>query len=136
MENTDDRLKHVMGVAEKMRKYAPKFGVKPEDAFVLGTLHDICHEFEPDSKKQNHNHKGALVLRNQGYIYWKEVYYHGAPQYKFDFPMLRLLNFADMTTGPAGEDMTVREKIMKTIEKYGKDSQQANDMRQMSKFFR
>lgn len=126
MDITIDRMKHSLAVAAKMKELArqepEKYPVDPEDAFVLGMLHDIGYEFSKEQKE--HAAKGGLILQKQDYKYWKEVYYHGIPQKEYDSPMLRLLNYADMITGPTGVYMTIQERINDIAERYGKGSWQ------------
>ena len=87
MEITVNRLKHSLAVANKMKKIAQEhyeeYKVSPDDAFVLGMIHDIGYEFS--EQQQEHANKGGLILKEQGYKYWKEVYYHGVSQREFDF---------------------------------------------------
>lgn len=52
------------------------------------------------------------------------MYYHGVVQDSYDSPMLRLLNHADMTTGPNGDYMPVQERITDIADRYGKGSSQ------------
>jgi predicted hydrolase (HD superfamily) len=123
---TFNRLKHSLAVANKMKSLAQseyeKYPVNVDDAFVLGMVHDIGYEFAEEQKE--HAKQGGLVLKKQGYVYWKEVYYHGIVQTEYDSKMLRLLNYADLTTGPHGDDMTIDERISDIANRYGKGSWQ------------
>lgn len=134
MEITIDRMKHSLAVAKKMKETvltdSDKYGCTPDEAFVLGMLHDIGYEFS--SKQQEHANKGGLVLKEQGYKYWKEVYYHGIPQEEYDSPVLRLLNYVDMITGPSGEYMTIQKRIEDIAERYGKGSWQEQEALELS----
>lgn len=129
MTITINRLKHSLAVATKMKKMATEspngYSVVPDDAFVLGLLHDIGYEFSQTQRE--HAHRGGLVLKAQGYRYWREIYYHGIPQEEYDSPMLRLLNYADMTTGPDGEQMTIQARINDIALRYGKESWQEQE---------
>ena len=71
-------------------------------------------------------------MKEQGYKYWKEVYYHGIPQDEYDSPMLRLLNYADMITGPAGEYMTIEQRIEDIAKRYGEGSWQDLEARKLA----
>lgn len=137
MQITDDRLKHSLAVATKMKIMSQtnneKYPVDPDEAFVLGMLHDIGYEFSQE--QQEHANKGGLVLKKQGYKFWKEVYYHGIPQKEYDSPMLRLLNCVDMITGPTGEYMTIQERIDDIAERYGKGSWQEVEAIELAKQF-
>lgn len=137
MQITDNRLKHSLAVATKMKIMVQtdneKYPVDPDEAFVLGMLHDIGYEFSQE--QQEHANKGGLVLKKQGYKFWKEVYYHGIPQKEYDSPMLRLLNYVDMITGPTGEYMTIQERIDDIAERYGKGSWQEVEAIELAKQF-
>ncbi|WP_443596454.1 hypothetical protein [Agathobacter sp.] len=112
--------------------YPDKYPVNHEEAFVLGVLHDIGYKFS--SQQQEHASIGGLLLKEQGYKYWQEVYYHGIPQNNYDSNMLRLLNYADMITGPTGIYMTIQERIDDIAKRYGEDSwrvKEAIDLSQM-----
>jgi len=129
MEITVDRMKHSLAVATKMKELAStnkeKYQVDPDDAFILGLLHDIGYEFSKEQKE--HANKGGLVLKEQNYKYWREVFYHGIPQDEYDSPMLRLLNYVDMITGPTGEYVTIQERIDDIAKRYGKGSWQEQE---------
>ena len=132
MDITLDRLKHSLGVANKMRELAKdKAEVDSNDAFILGLLHDIGYQFTENTGE--HAKVGGEVLRNQGYKYWKEVYYHGIPQEDFESTMLQLLNYADMTIGPTGNELTIEERILDISNRYGKGSIQEETAIALSK---
>lgn len=135
MEITIDRMKHSLAVATKMKDMVidnpRRYPVDPEEAFILGILHDVGYEFSEDPKE--HANKGGLILKEQGYKYWQEVFYHGIPQEQYDSSMLRLLNYVDMITGPTGEYMTVQKRIEDIVERYGKDSLQEREAILLSK---
>ena len=100
MTITTNRVKHSLAVAVKMRELAltdyKKYPVNPDDAFILGMLHDVGYAFSEN--QETHANKGGIVLKAQNYKYWQEVYYHGIPQEEYDSPMLQLLNYVDMIT--------------------------------------
>ena len=135
MKITIDRIKHSLSVATKMKELATtdqeKYQVNPDDAFLLGMLHDVGYEFSEEQKE--HASKGGLILKEQNYKYWQEVFYHGVPQDEYDSPMLRLLNYVDMITGPTGEYMTIRERINDITKRYGKGSWQEQKAIELSK---
>ena len=134
MEITIDRLKHSLSVAKKMKSLAienqQKYPVDPDEAYVLGLLHDIGYEFAENQK--DHSYIGGRILKEQGYKYWREVYYHGVPQEEYDSVMLRLLNYVDMITGPTGEYMTIRERIEDISRRYGEGSWQEQEAQRLS----
>ena len=129
MQISDDRIHHMLAVATKMEQVVSnnpnRFDASPEDAFVLGFLHDIGYEFVDE--QNDHAKTGGLILKNQGYKYWCEVYYHGIPCPDYSSELLTLLNQADLTTGPTGEYITVEERLKDIGNRYGKDSWQLQD---------
>lgn len=126
MEFDEIRMLHSLAVAKKMKieveKSPQKFSASSEDMFYLGLIHDAAYEFVDN--QEEHEHKGGEILRSNGYRYWREVYYHGNPESEYDSAELRLLNYADMTTGPDGKDMTIDERLADIAERYGEASSQ------------
>lgn len=129
MKITENRLKHSHAVAVKMKEFATEktvlFPVSPYEAFILGMLHDIGYEFV--NEQQEHANAGGNILKEQGYKYWQEIYYHGIPQTDYDSVMLRLLNYVDMITGPNGTYMSIDDRIKDIAERYGDDSWQVKE---------
>lgn len=133
MEFTLDRMKHSLGVANGMYSavYAnpEQYDISPEDAFTLGFVHDIGYRFDTDGKY--HAMVGGLLLKSQGYKYWREVYYHGIAQPEWESPLLWLLNYVDMSIGPDGEPMSLEDRLDDVAARFGKGSPQfraASDM--------
>lgn len=135
---TTDRMKHSLAVAKKMKElalaYPEKYSVNPDEAFILGMIHDIGYEFSREQK--NHANSGGNILKTQNYKYWREVYYHGIPQTEYDSPMLRLLNYVDMITGPTGEYVTIQERIEDIANRYGKGSLQEQEAVKLVKLYK
>lgn len=129
-----DRLKHCLAVANKMKQIANKnhevYESTADEMFVLGMLHDIGYEFS--DKQEEHAQKGGELLKEQGYKYWKEIYYHGYPQSYYKSKELTLLNFADLTTGPCGEYMSIDERIEELESRYGEGSWQVNEAKEQA----
>ena len=129
MQISDNRIRHMLAVSKKMEQVVSKnpnrFDASPEDAFVLGFLHDIGYEFVDE--QNDHAKTGGLILKNQGYKYWCEVYYHGIPCPDYSSELLTLLNQVDLTTGPTGEYITIEERLKDIRNRYGKDSWQLQD---------
>ena len=129
MTLTIDRIKHSLAVARKMKKIVNEnpneYIASPDDAFIIGILHDIGYEFVDDQKK--HAHKGGVLLREQGFKYWREIYYHGIPQDEFNSKELWLLNYVDMITSPTGECVTVPQRISDISTRYGEKSWQKKE---------
>ena len=53
-----NRIKHILVVAEKMRENVERFGVDLNDAYLVGYLHDIGYEIGP----LMHNFSGGMIL--------------------------------------------------------------------------
>lgn len=135
MEMTLERAAHSLAVAKKMRYavVAENLPISPSDAFLIGFLHDIGYEFAPT--QEEHARVGGEILRGIGFPYWKEVCYHGIPQDEYESRLLALLNLVDMTTAPTGEPISVEDRLREICKRYGKDSKQANDARELIKQF-
>lgn len=134
MELTESRFNHCLNVARKMREIVQGnpdlFDCKPEEMFYLGFVHDVAYEFVDDQTL--HEHTGGELLKDMGFKYWKEVYYHGDPDSGYSSPELILLNWADLTTGPNGEDMTMSERLQDIADRYGDSSMQYENAKKLS----
>lgn len=120
-----DRLNHSLAVAKKMVEIGKKYNLTQselDDLFLLGYNHDIGYSFCSDSIK--HNTIGATVLKNNGYKYWKEVYYHGDPNNKYNSLYLTILNKADMQIDKYGNDVGYEKRLEDIKTRYGIDSLQ------------
>ena len=76
----EDRLKHSMSVARKMVAIGKEYHLSEDELkelFLLGYNHDIGYGF--CSNNIEHNIVGGKILKENGYKYWQEVYYHGNP---------------------------------------------------------
>ncbi len=124
MKFTDSRLNHSMNVARRIKEIVQNnpdlFTCKPEEGFYLGIVHDIAYEFVEDPVL--HEHKGGELLKELGFKYWREVYYHGDPDTDYTSPELMLLNYADLITGPNGENLTIPERLNDIANRYGESS--------------
>ena len=122
-----DRMKHSLAVARKMVEIGNKLELNKEqlhELFILGFNHDIGYEFVTN---ESHNIIGGNMLKNSGYKYWQEVYYHGNPEAGYNSLYLDILNEADMKINKYGEDVGY-EKILEDIRnRYGSDAVQYND---------
>lgn len=117
-----DRLKHSIAVARKMVEIGKDNNLIEEnikDLFVLGFIHDIGYEFGNNS---NHNLIGSDILKNNGYKYWKEIYYHGKMQKTYKSVYLDILNSADMQIDKLGNDVGFDKRLEDIKNRYGKDS--------------
>ncbi|MBR1825316.1 MAG: HD domain-containing protein [Alphaproteobacteria bacterium] len=121
---TENRWKHILGVARKAKKLALKF--KPnddkfaEDMFLLGLLHDFGYEFIESNA--SHSVVGGEILARNQYKYWQEVSLHGNETVESMSDALFILNCADMSTGPSGEDFTFEERLSEIANRFGTDA--------------
>ena len=122
---TQNRLQHILGVARKCKEYAIKF--KPddnkfaEDMFLLGIMHDLGYEFIESNA--SHAAIGGEILKRNNYRYWQEVSLHGDETVENMSDELFILNCADMSTGPSGEDFTFEQRLEEIASRFGKQSQ-------------
>ena len=121
---TPSRLNHILGVARKAKSLALQ--LKPnnlkyaEDMFLLGFLHDIGYEFL--SSNTEHAMIGGEILKRAGYQYWQEVSLHGDASQQNMNDELFILNCADMSTGPNGEDFTFEQRLDEIATRFGEQS--------------
>lgn len=119
-----NRWQHILGVARKCKEFAAKF--KPndrefaEDMFVLGLLHDMGYEFVESNA--SHAAVGGEILKRNNYRYWSEVSLHGDETVDNMSDELFILNCADMSTGPNGEDFTFAERLKEIASRFGTDA--------------
>ena len=121
---TQNRWQHILGVARKCKefavKYKPEDGEFAEDMFLLGMLHDMGYEFMESNA--SHAFVGGGILKRSGYKYWQEVALHGDESVDNMSDELFILNCADMSTGPSGEDFTFDERLAEIKSRFGVDS--------------
>jgi HD domain. len=114
---TEDRLHHILGVARKAYKIAKDLGKDENYArqmFALGWNHDIGYEFDP----VNHENVGANILPN--YKYAEFIRSHGLAPTQITKEWI-IINLADMTTSPTGEEITIEDRLAEIESRYGKD---------------
>lgn len=121
---TQNRWQHILGVARKAKILADK--LKPnnvqyaEDMFLLGIMHDLGYEFIESNT--SHAAIGGEILKRNNYRYWQEVSLHGDEKVDNMSDELFILNCADMSTGPSGEDFTFDERLKEIAARFGEDS--------------
>ena len=125
MDYTLVRLKHSLAVAQKMKELSDLYSLDGNEMFLLGLLHDIGYEFS--SCQEEHPEKGGILLKAQGYKYWKEVFYHGKAQNEYDSIELRLLNYVDFITNSDGIFVSFKERLLDIEDRYGIDSIQTKE---------
>lgn len=132
-----DRLKHSYAVAKKMMEIGKEKNLNKkeiEELFILGLNHDIGYEFTNNGI--NHNKIGGEILKNSGYKYWKEVYYHGELQEEYNSEYLTILNQADMQIDKHGEDVGYDKRLEDIKKRYGKDSEVYYKCKNLIDFFK
>ena len=111
---TEDRKRHMFGVAEFLRDYALRQKMSQQDCnelYTLGLLHDIGYAFLDEPDYQEHGIVGGLFLKKQKYQYWKEIYYHGVLNCPYQSRFLDLLNWADMHVDSKGNLVSYDERL-------------------------
>lgn len=119
----NDRLKHSYTVAKKMMEIAMKYNLSEEEVkncFLIGLNHDIGYEFTTNGV--NHNKIGGEILKNNGFKYWEEVYYHGEINCSYKSIFLEVLNKADMQIDKLGNDVGYDKRLEDIKERYGEES--------------
>lgn len=118
----NDRMIHMLAVANKMVEIGTSANIDEKELkelFVLGFVHDIGYKF---GKNENHNIIGGNILKDNGYKYWKEVYYHGKLTNEYSSKYLDILNMADMQVNKYGQDVGYEKRLEDIKSRYGEDS--------------
>lgn len=124
---TMDRALHCRAVALYMQGAAPALGLQPDEAFVVGWLHDAAYAF---GDNRSHACNGGRVLEADGYRYWREIALHGTPQGLFS-PMGVLLNIADMSVDSQGRTVGFDRRLEDVQTRYGAQSAQYHECAHM-----
>ena len=127
-----DRLNHSAAVAIKMMQIGKAFNLDEselQDLFVLGYNHDIGYEFCLDNIE--HNIVGGNILKENGYRYWQEIYYHGNPDTEYNSIYLKILNMADMQIDKEGNDVGYKKRLEDIKTRYGEESIQYNNAKKV-----
>ena len=132
-----DRWTHVQAVADKARGLAAALPTEDADLLVAAALvHDVG--YAPSLKRLGfHAVDGARFLRAHGQERLARlVAHHSGARLEAeerglveelaafpveDGPVMDALTFADMTTGPAGEPMTLAQRIEEVQRRYRSD---------------
>jgi HD domain len=132
-----DRWLHVQAVAEEARRVAAVLPAEDADLLVAAAfLHDVGYAPSLD-RLGFHPVDGARFLRTQGQERLARlVAHHSGARFEAeerglveelaafpveDGPVMDALTFADMTTGPAGQPMTLDERIGEIQRRYSPD---------------
>ena len=112
---SENKIKHMLGVARKCRDLAINKNL-PEDIvdamFIMGLLHDIGYEYEPDS---NHGHRSFEMILH--FIKHHElandaIMTHGLTTPNMTWSIFdEILNHADMTTSYNGEPVDITTRL-------------------------
>lgn len=116
----EKRLKHSLAVARKMVEIAINKGMNEEEinnCFLIGFNHDIGYEYTNNGF--NHNKVGGELLKNSGFKFWKEVYYHGVVTDEYESVYLDILNQADMQIDAFGNDVGYDSRLKDIKNRYG-----------------
>ena len=122
---TENRWKHIIGVARLARDFALKLRPNDteyaQDMFLLGLLHDIGYEF----LENGHGHAalGGQILKRAGYKYWDAVANHGYSDISEVSDELFILNCADMSIDLNGNRCTMDARLTDIAARYGMDSE-------------
>ena len=119
----EDRLKHSLAVARKMVAIAKANQMTDKEieiCFLIGYNHDIGYEFTENGI--NHNKIGGEILRQNGFTYWQEVYYHGEDDVEYNSIYLNILNQADMQIDKYGNDVGYNKRLNDIKSRYGENS--------------
>lgn len=116
-----DREGHIFAVAKLMEKYGKEnnfSSLEINELFTLGLLHDIGYEFVEEKDYRDHNVAGGGFLRNQGYKYWQEVYWHGVVDSPYKSEFLDILNWADMHIDSVGNFVSLDGRLEELSKRY------------------
>ena len=119
----EDRLKHSLAVARKMVELAKEKNMTEEEimnCFVLGFVHDIGYEYSNNGVE--HNVIGGNILKDTGFKFYNEVYYHGQVDIDYSSIYLDILNQADMQIDKYGNDVGYDKRLEDIKSRYGQDS--------------
>lgn len=125
---SDERIRHMHGVAEYMYKHAKEYNLNPDEMYLLGLLHDIGYIIN----NKEHEVIGARFLEEQGYKYSDIISWHGVtPQ---DYMRLRdvdsvcndlkLLWKADMSVNCNGLEVSYDKRLFEIGLRHGFDGVQ------------
>ena len=116
---SDKRKQHILAVARLMKEKAQLIGLDENEMFLLGFLHDIGYEID---ESQSHNITGGNLLKQTGFKYYNEVYYHGNPFSEYSSKELDLLNYCDLHIDSNGSYVTFSERLDDIKNRHGENS--------------
>ncbi len=131
---TEDRKRHMFGVAEFLRHYAQEQKLPQQDCdelYTLGLLHDIGYAFLEEPDYHQHETVGGEFLKKQNYPYWQEVYYHGVVNCPYQSRFLNLLNWADLHVDSKGNVVSYEERLADIARRHQTSSLTFNHAKQL-----
>lgn len=130
---TDQRLLHMRQVARTCYRLGHELFAWDEDKcrgmFALGFIHDIGYEFS--MKPCEHPIIGQQILADTDFLFADEIRWHGIPTSRRTNELL-VLNIADLLTDSTGNVVTLGERLEDIAKRYGKQSQQYLDAREVA----
>ena len=119
----ENRYKHCFSVGKVMYEYSKNILKWPEkkaiEMFILGNMHDIGYELDPDPFK----HEIIIADNiNDSYKYYNEIKYHSELQNIYESEELDLLYFADMVVDGYGNICTFEERLLDLKNRHGENS--------------
>lgn len=121
------KTKHSVAVAEYMKQNAIEYNLDENEMFTLGLIHDIGYllcDFKNREARSQHNKLGGDFMKQQGYKYWTEIFFHGSYPCEYESPALTLLNEADMQISPDGTFLGYEKRLEDIRNRYGSDSRE------------
>ena len=125
---SENKLKHILGVARACEKEAKRLGLTKEEqdaCFVMGFLHDIGYERITSENITEHPQKGYdLIMTATSYLpqISSAIQRHGRckkdDMNTFDY----ILNYADLTTDHKGQPVSMEERLDLIKERHGENS--------------
>lgn len=123
---SENKIKHCLGVARACRGLAISRNLPDDMAdamFIMGLLHDIGYEQEPDS---NHGHRSFEMIENF-MKYYKEandaIMCHGLVTADMQWSIFdEVLNQADMIISHDGSHTTIADRLKGIRDHWGEDS--------------
>lgn len=115
------RERHIFAVADLLKKYGEERGYSESscaELYTLGLLHDIGYAFVREQDYRRHNQVGGELLKEQGYRFWREVFYHGVVNSPYTSEYLDLLNLADMHIDSEGKYVSFNERLNELSKRY------------------
>ena len=130
---SDDRLRHILGVARKAYKIAKEMG-KTEDfsrkMFMLGWCHDVGYEFSETQEQHAAESAKMLLLLEDSCVVsdlqknaYKAIKNHGLYTSEMT-DEYKILCMADMQVDSKGNEVDVATRLESIKERYGEYSDQ------------